>query len=210
MKNKSIYLIITVIIVLSSCKQKTIKTIEKDFTQRSYLTSDTTKGSINVDISVEMPVCLDNESILDSIRTKIIIDLFGDNYVKIPVDSVVKKFASDLITEYKLNNEPLLEQLDSSSLYTFNNEHNLEGFSLLNDGKIYSYGINRYVFMGGAHGLSTANYLNFNMINGSRISESDLFVDNYIPKLSELLKIRIVEQSVEDKSKKTYFESRKY
>lgn len=202
MKNKLIYLIICSLFIFTACKQKTVKTIEKDFSQKSYLAADTTKGSINVDISVEMPVCLDDESILDSIRTKIITELFGQNYIKIPYDSVVKKFGNDLITEYKLNNTPLLEQLDSSSLYTFNNEHTLEGFSLINDGRIYSYGINRYVFMGGAHGLNTSNYLNFNILNGQKITESDLFVDNYIPKLSELIKIRIVEQSLEDKSKK--------
>jgi len=202
MKNKLIYLVICSLFVFTSCKQKTVKTIEKDFSQRSYLAADTTKGSINVDISVEMPVCLDDESILDSIRTKIITELFGANYIKIPYDSVVKKFGMDLITEYRLNNTALLEQLDSTSLYSFNNEHTLEGFSLINDGKIYSYGINRYVFMGGAHGLNTSNYLNFNVLNGQRITESDLFVDNYIPKLSELIKIRIVEQSLEDKSKK--------
>lgn len=202
MKNKLIYLIICSLFIFTACKQKTVKTIEKDFSQKSYLAADTTKGSINVDISVEMPVCLDDESILDSIRTKIITELFGPNYIKIPYDSVVKKFGNDLITEYKLNNTPLLEQLDSSSLYTFNNEHTLEGFSLINDGRIYSYGINRYVFMGGAHGLNTSNYLNFNILNGQKITESDLFVDNYIPKLSELIKIRIVEQSLEDKSKK--------
>lgn len=202
MKNKLIYLVICSLFIFASCKQKTVKTIEKDFSQKSYLTTDTTKGSINVDLSVEMPVCLDDELILDSIRTKIITELFGENYTKIPYDSVVKKFGMDLITEYKLNNTPLLEQLDSTSLYTFNNEHTLEGFSLINDGRIYSYGINRYVFMGGAHGLSTTNYLNFNLLNGQKITESDLFVDNYIPKLSELIKIRIVEQSLEDKTKK--------
>lgn len=202
MKNKIIYLVICSLFIFASCKQKTVKTIEKDFSQKSYLAADTTKGSINVDISVEMPVCLDNESILDSIRTKIVTELFGENYIKIPYDSVVKKFGMDLIMEYKLNNTPLLEQIDSTSLYTFNNEHTLEGFSLINDGRIYSYGINRYVFMGGAHGLNTSNYLNFNVLNGQKITESDLFVDNYIPKLSELIKIRIVEQSLEDKSKK--------
>jgi hypothetical protein len=54
--------------------------------------------------------------------------------------------------------------------------------------------------MGGAHGLSTSNYLNFNIKNGKKITESDLFSDNYVTKLSELIKVRIVEQSFEDKS----------
>jgi len=100
------------------------------------LSSDTTKGKINIDINVEIPVCYDNEIVLDLIRKEIISNLFGDNYINIPIDSVVQKFAVDLITEYKLNNGPLLEQMDSTILYSFNNEHVLEGFSLLNDERI--------------------------------------------------------------------------
>ena len=202
MKKIYIYLIISLVTLslFNSCKQKTIKTIDKTAQLTSFLSNDTTKGSIKIDITVEMPVCLDDERVLDSIRSEIIRNLFGDGYVTISHDSVVNKFAADLVTEYRLANEQLLNEMDSTSFYSFNNEHVLEGFSLLNDGTIYSYGINRYVFMGGAHGLSTSNYLNFNVKNGNKISESDLFADNYITKLSELIKVRIVEQSFEDKS----------
>jgi hypothetical protein len=105
-----------------------------------------------------------------------------------------------LKTEYKLTNEPILNEMDEKSLYSFNNEHILDGFSLLSDEHIYSYGINRYVFMGGAHGLNTINYLNFNLKNGKQITESDLFMKNSTKKLTELIKKRIVEQSLEDES----------
>ncbi len=202
MKNIYIYIILSLITlsIFNSCKQKTIKTIDKTAQLTRFLSNDTTKGSIKIDISVEMPVCLDNEKVLDSIRTEIIRNLFGDGYLRISPDSVVRKFAADLVTEYKLSNEQLLDQTDSTSFYSFNNEHILEGFSLLNDGSLYSYGMNRYVFMGGAHGLSTSNYLNFNVKNGRKITETDLFINDYFTKLSELIKVRIVEQSFEDKS----------
>jgi hypothetical protein len=89
--------------------------------------------------------------------------------------------------------------MDEKSLYSFNNEHILDGFSLLNDENIYSYGINRYVFMGGAHGLNTINYYNFNLKTGKLITENDLFLKNTVSKLTELIKLRIIEQSNEDK-----------
>ncbi|MGB4413571.1 MAG: RsiV family protein [Paludibacter sp.] len=205
MKRTYIFLILCILSIpyFTSCKQKTIKTVEKNVSQKYYLSSDTTKGKINIDINVEIPVCYDNEIVLDLIRKEIISNLFGDNYINIPIDSVVQKFAVDLITEYKLNNGPLLEQMDSTSLYSFNNEHVLEGFSLLNDEKIYSYGINRYVFMGGAHGLSNVNYFNFDLRTGKKITEKELFKDDYATKLSELIKVRIVEQSVEDQESDT-------
>jgi len=202
MKNSHISLIICLLAVLafSSCRQKTIRTIEKSDVERYYLAADTSKGALSIELNVEIPVCYDDEKVLDSIRNTIISNLFGLEYTQVENDSLVKRFTTDLKTEYKLTNEPILNEMDEKSLYSFNNEHILDGFSLLSDEHIYSYGINRYVFMGGAHGLNTINYLNFNLKNGKQIRESDLFMKNYIKKLTDLIKRRIVEQSQEDES----------
>lgn len=193
-----IYSILTVLL-LGSCKQKTIRTIDKKTSNRYFLAADTAKGSLNVDISVEIPVCFDNEAILDSVRNEIIRNLFGNSYVRLADNLIVEKFSSDLSKEYKQSNSSILEQMDSTTLYSFNNEHILEGFSLLNDKNIYSYGISRYVFMGGAHGLSTLTYLNFDLETGKKITEDDLFTAGFVERLTQILKSRIVEQSVEDK-----------
>ncbi len=202
MKNSRISLIMCLLMVLafSSCRQKTIRTIEKSDVERFYLAADTSKGALSIEINVEIPVCFDDDKVLDSIRNSIISNLFGLEYVKFENDSLLKQFTTDLKTEYKLTNEPILTEMDDNSLYSFNNEHILDGFSLLSDEHIYSYGINRYVFMGGAHGLNTINYLNFNLKNGKIITESDLFMKNSSKKLTELIKKRIVEQSLEDQN----------
>lgn len=200
MKYNRIGLIICalVLIFLSSCRQKTIRTIEKADVERYYLAADTSKGALSIELNVEIPVCFDNQNVLDSIRNTIVTNLFGSEYVKVSNDSLVLKFTNDLKLEYKLTNEPILNEMDEKSLYSFNNEHILDGFSLLNDENIYSYGINRYVFMGGAHGLNTINYMNFNVKTGKLITESDIFLKNTNKKLIELIKKRIVEQSRED------------
>lgn len=205
MNKQHILLIITVLATISmvSCKQKTIMTTEKSHNERFFLAPDTAKGALNIEITVELPVCYDNQTILDSIRNTIVSNLFGYKYISYSNDSIVSLFVKDLTLEYKQANEPMLEQLDSTALYSFNNEHILEGFSLLNDEHIYSYGINRYVFMGGAHGLSNRNYFNFNLTTGKLISETDLFNDDYRKKLIEIIKTRIVEQSNEDPDAKT-------
>lgn len=187
-----------VLIFLSSCRQKTIRTIEKADIERYYLAADTSKGALSIELNVEIPVCFDNQNVLDSIRNTIVTNLFGSEYIKVSNDSLVLKFTNDLKLEYKLTNEPILNEMDEKSLYSFNNEHILDGFSLLNDENIYSYGINRYVFMGGAHGLNTINYMNFSVKTGKQITESDIFLKNTNKKLTELIKKRIVEQSKED------------
>jgi hypothetical protein len=200
MKNKSILFIFSSLslFILYSCEPKTIKVVENNYAKKYYLSSDTSKGSINISIEVEIPDKYKNNAVLDSVRSTIVSALFGNDYDSISNDSLSQKFTSELIQEYKLNNEPLLKEMDKNGKYRFDNEHNLEGFSLLSDKKIYSYGINRYVFMGGAHGLSTRMYFNFDLKTGKKITESDIFKPGFEKILTELMKNRIVEQSKED------------
>jgi hypothetical protein len=204
MKKQSILFIFSLLVCTTffSCTSKTIKTEEKDFVKKFYLSKDTTKGALSVDIEVEFPVAFANKEILQSIRATLITDLFGNEYISHANDSIVQLFTSELYTEYKENNEPLLDDLDSTNRYSFDNEHTLSGFSLLSDKKIYVYGIERYVNMGGAHGLETRNYYNFDLKTGKLITEKELFKANFQSELASLLKKRIVEQSKEYRDEK--------
>lgn len=199
MNKKAILLSISILtaFLFFSCKQKTIKTEESDLTKRFYISTDTTKGSLSVDIHVEIPVAFADKNVLDSIRATIIANLFGEKFILHSNDSIVNLFVSEISLDYKANNEPLLDKLDSASSYSFNNDHNIEGFSLLNDKNIYSYGIDRYVYMGGAHGLSNRTYFNFDLKTGKKITEKDLFKDNSVSAISELIKVRIIEEGKE-------------
>lgn len=200
---KILFTSLLIVTFFVSCKQKTIMTTENSHSEIYYLAADTSKGSLRLNLMVELPVCYHNEIILDSIRNTLITNLFGSDYIQFGNDSILKIFAATLKNEYKITNAPLLEQLDSNAFYSFVNEHNLEGFSLLNDENIYSYGINRYVFMGGAHGLNTLSYLIFDLKNGKQIMESDLYEAGFEETLTSLLKTRIVEQSNEDPNVET-------
>lgn len=204
MKRQLIVLLLSILtsMVFFSCKQKTIRTEEKDFAKKYFLVSDTSKGALKVEIQIEIPVKFVNKGILDSIRKTIVSNLFSEEYVSHSNDSIVEQFANELATEYRLNIEPMVNLLDSGSCYSFNNEHILTGFSLLCDKHIYVYGIERYVFMGGAHGLETRNYFNFNLKTGKLITENDLFIDNYEDELAELIKKRIIEEGKEYKQTK--------
>lgn len=204
MKNKPIILLLSILTttIFFSCTQKTIKTEEKDFVKKYYLSKDTTKGALSVDFEIEIPVAFANAEVLKAIRGVIITNLFGQEYVSHTNDSIVQLFSKELVAEYKENNAPLLDELDSTNRYSFDNEHTLSGFSLLSDKKIYVYGIERYVNMGGAHGLETRNYYNFDLKTGSLITEKDLFKANYAPELIKLIKARIVEESKEYKDEK--------
>ena len=193
---------VLVSVTFFSCTSKTVKTEEKDLTKRYYLTKDTTKGWLNVDIEVEIPTQFADTNVLKSIRATIISNLFGNEYISQPNDSLVPIFAKELLSDYRDNNEPLINELDSTSHYSFNNEHTVTGFSLLSDKKIYAYGVERYIYMGGAHGLETRNFYNFDLKTGKIITEKDLFKANFESELAKLIKARIVEESKEYKDEK--------
>jgi len=187
--------------LLAGCSKKTVKTDEKDFSSTYYLTNDTTKGKLLVELQVEIPSKFKNDTILRYIRSTVITNLFGEEYIKFSNDSVVNMFVADLKRDYVSDNLGFIQSLSGveqkrTSIY---NEHNYQGYSLLSDENIYTYGIDKYVFMGGAHGMETRFFFNFNLHTGKLITESDLFVKNYTLPLSELIKKRIVEESKEDK-----------
>lgn len=198
--NKIIGIVVLIaMFTLSACQQKTVKTIEKSLEEKTYLDTDTTKGSLTMEISFELPVCYRNKTTLDSIRNRVVRELFGPAYVVIHNDSLASKFAADMKREYVRENKPLLALLDNENRYSIMNEHIIDGFSLLSDEKIYSYGINRFVYMGGAHGLNTYNYFVFDLSSGKRIKEKDIFVEGFETKMTELLKQKLLLQIINDK-----------
>jgi Protein of unknown function (DUF3298). len=199
MNRKSIILFFSILISLSffSCTSKTVKTTEKDLVKRYYLAKDTTKGSLSIDIEVEIPTAFADTNVLKSIRKTVITNLFGEEYVKFPNDSIVNFFSSELYANYKADYQPLMNSKDSTGRYSFNNEHVISGFSLLGDKIIYVYGVERYADMGGAHGNETRNYFNFDLKTGKLIAEKDLFKAGYEKALSDLLKLRILEEAKE-------------
>ncbi len=189
-----------------ACKEaNNIKLTPVNFANTYYLSADSTQGSLAISIQVELPI---EKTRTDSIiRTFLIENIFSDKYItfsndstkkytRLSNDSIVASYVRELEQDYRANNEPLLaEMADEEHLYSFNNEHQIEGFPLLNDPNIFSYGINRYAFMGGAHGLEIRSYYNFNLKTAKLITEQDLFVDNYQKDLIELFKARIIEES---------------
>ncbi|MDR2840316.1 MAG: RsiV family protein [Paludibacter sp.] len=192
-------------ILLFSCKQTTVKNIEKSISTTEYLSADTSKGALYINIDVEIPICFHDKDVLTKIQTNVFAALFGDAYKMLSPDSVLYIYTDELIAEYHENNDDFLAEADSlltdnaENLF-LNNSFNLEGFSLLSyvNKHIYTYGIHTEAYTGGAHGNYSTIYLNYNLTNGQRITENDLFVENYGDSISEILKQCLVEKSLTD------------
>jgi len=190
--------IITISVFLfNSCQQKTIRTIHKTYSNTVYLSNDTAKGSFSISVSVDLPVCFHNKAILDSILKTLNRNLFGNEFAEMSVDTVVNVFAVNMIDDYLRTNKPILAEMEADTVSGFMgglfNSFEIEGFSLLNNKKIYGYGINKNIYMGGAHGMYSTYYYNFNLETGKVIVEDDLFLEGYENPLTELIKQKILE-----------------
>lgn len=183
---------------LYSCGSKTVETESFYFEQKYYLTQDTSKGVLSVEMQVELPYKYKDSNVLKIVRNDIVNNIFGDEYIEIANKDILQRFASDMYEEYTINNLPFLKDEAPENIgYAFNNDYYLESFSLLSDEHIFSYGINLYVYMGGAHGLGTRMYRNYNLKDGSIIAEDDLFTGDYKTYLTGLMMQHIIADSEE-------------
>jgi len=188
-------MIITAIFIFCPREPKTVQTELLSITDKQYLTADTTRGAISIDISIEFPVYYHDDTIFNKISNQIYGSLFGKRAGNIPPDSILQMYVSDLKAEYLDSNRDFVDKIKPGNKIAFNNFVIIEGFSLLNDEQIYSYGISREIDLGGNYPVKTIFYFNFDLTNGNLIKESDIFVEGYENELTEIIRKKIIELS---------------
>lgn len=139
-------------------------------------------------ISVEFPhftTGKNHQLINKHIRRKICHDLGGGkSYVRCDLDSLMEGF----INEYK--------QFKSAFPDTKQHWYFSEKISINRLTKSFlCMTIEQNTYRGGAHGLSTRHYLNFNIADGSKLKLADILKENYQQALPDLLN-RAFEQQV--------------
>jgi hypothetical protein len=205
MKKRSSFVIAGIILVLVAValffvffptSSKTVQTENFSFTDKVYLSAeDTTLGSLSIDLNIDLPVAYHNENILDNIKTILRTELFGDVFLSFPQDSLLNYYAIELSREYIDNNADFARKISDESHLAFNNSVVLEGFALLNDENIFSYGISRFVDFGGAHPIKTRLFYNFNLKDGKVIFEDDIFEAGYQTELTEIIKNKLLQDN---------------
>lgn len=162
--------------------------------ERIFLSEeDSTLGSLHIDLNVDLPTQYREYQVIYNIRTQLYKALFGSTYDLVDGDSILKIYTEVLAQEYIDNNVEFAENISDSSFLVFDNLHQLEGFSLLSDEKIYSYGISRFVDFGGAHPIQTRFFYNFDLETGDLLTEPDLFGEGYQERLTRLMRNTFIE-----------------
>lgn len=203
MKSKSFLLIIiiliaVIVVAILLLKPKQIISVETDhqaWSERYFLTADTTRGALTIEINIDRPIAYPDAEILNKIKTQVYTQLFGVLSNQVEADSMLVAFVKELKSEYVNNNAEFVDKLSKDNRLVFDNSFILEGFALLNDKHIFSYGITREVDLGGNHPAKTRSYYNFNLVDGSQISEKDIFVEGYEKELTSIIRLKLIADS---------------
>jgi len=153
---------------------------------------DPALGNMTIELNVDFPVKHADKDIISKLKTYIFAELFGDYFNHCPEDSLLKAYATALGKEYIDNNVDFAKRITESSLLSFNNAIILDGLALHNDQHIFSYGISRFVDFGGAHPNKTRLFYNFDLEDGSIITEDEVFKEGYQTELTEIIKNKLL------------------
>lgn len=204
MNKKYLFLIISVLALTAIAaffylKPKPVNTVVTDvysLVDSQYLsTEDTTRGILKIDMSIEIPSTFKDEEILEKIRSVVYGKLFGEFLKDQGKEDILKKYSQALKDEYIKNNSDFAGKLLKESKLVFNNSFYLEGFALLNDENIFSYGITREIDLGGTYPANTRYFYNFNLKTGDVITEKDIFNEGFELELTDIIKEQIIADS---------------
>ena len=155
--------------------------------------------SLYVSIAVDFPVAMQNNDVLPSVQRQIKSEIFGDAYQDMEIQQAIEAYTAMLKTEYKQNNMPLVEERENALTEMidaiYNEEQIISTMVIAVHKDIMSYAVERYVFMGGAHGSNYRIFYNFDLKTGELLHEKDLFVEGFETPMTELLLKNIVAQN---------------
>ena len=136
--------------------------------------------SLKVDIILELPVKGLRSEALGNIRDDIEYEVFRTHSLTSYLETLVDRY----------------REYDEGFIFSW--DEMVEGRFLEPYGDMQSYLLYRYEYTGGAHGIDYENGLTYNLKDGSRVWESDLFIEGYETELSRILTARLPESAGSD------------
>ena len=104
---------------------------------------------------------------------------------KVSFITAAARYHDTVQENFRRDGEYLRKNFPAEDMPSFSYEYTING-RILDTGKIYqTYRLEKYTYLGGAHGISSVKYFNF--LNNKKISISEAFGENYQEKLGKLL-----------------------
>ncbi|MCL1943166.1 MAG: RsiV family protein [Candidatus Azobacteroides sp.] len=200
--------IIGVALLGTSCRKKhslsgdnEIKFDSVRITAIQYLFNDTTKPNCNLDLQFVYPAAYKNKKILDSIRVWFIECFFGKEYSTFSPEQAADRFKADYLAEYKnVEKEYSDDQARNAdeefvpvSWYSYYLTGNVKIEFNKND--LLCFLVYNDIYNGGEHGVHSYLYYTLNLETGERLTEKDIFKEDYQEELSNLLVTALEKQN---------------
>ncbi len=190
------------LLLLVACNSGSPIETEQLTNQQTIYLTDAQTDSLYLYFEIENPTRLPSEEALERVQGSIVTSLFGERYSRLPLAEAMGAYIMMCQQEYMENNTALAEQMQDEESeeeldMSLCEEQIMTGRVAYADKNALSYLIEQYIYMGGAHGMNTRHAYNYSMETGMLLTESDLFKDNTMEELAELLRNAMVEQNEE-------------
>lgn len=162
-----------------------------DFSETAALTQGR-EDSLRIEISAQYPGFRADSKAGLEISSAITEMLFGEDYMSMEPEAAATAYADSLIEEYRAENLPMLDIEELAGTH-MSWEDFTEGRIACTRDKILSYIADKYMYRGGAHGISSRYACNFDLSTGKQIREEDFFREGYDAKLTSLLTLHLKE-----------------
>lgn len=123
---------------------------------------------------------------LSSVRRTLITDIFGEKYIDLKNSLLPSAYIDDCMAEYNLLNNDLPDD-EQDALFRNVLVEDIKAVPLFTTKQLLSYEVSRYVYTGGAHGVSSTICWVFDLTTGQQLTEDDIFVPGYTDALTQLL-----------------------
>ena len=164
--------------------------------------------TLTVDIRMEYPAKGMSAQAMESLRDIITAEAFGNGYCGKAPQEAIDAYASDYISTYRDENLELAESLAGENSMALSWGKYITGaftgeMNMADGDRLMNYTITDYSYTGGAHGMNTETCLVFSQETGEPLSLEDIFREDCITALPELL-MKHVSEAFENPSDADY------
>ena len=185
--------------IYTSCTDKMNKNVgalefeRVQINKTAHLFGDTTKPGTNIIIDFAYIKKSSDQELKDSLNAYFLSACFSDKYIDDNIPEIAELYAQNYISEYRQDLEPMFledqknkensESIASWYSYYKGIESRIEFYE--KDLLVYRIDYNEYT--GGAHGIYTSNFMNFDLKDMHQLTLNDIFIGDYQDMLSDLL-----------------------
>ena len=184
--------------IYTSCTDKMNNTGSLEFehvqiNKTAHLFGDTTKPGTNIIIDFAYIEKSSDNALKDSLNAYILSACFGDKYMGEDIHQVAELYAQNYISEYRQDLEPMFiedqknKENNESIASWYSYYKGLESKAMFYEKDLLVYRIDFNEYTGGAHGMYTSTFMNFDLKNMHQLVLDDIFIGDYQDMLSDLL-----------------------